>query len=83
GIYSGWIDKSIAKLAEVFPALYARPEQHSDFIVTIDTFRYAPKRPEKTVEAEASPENTEDAPVEDAPQEAETASTEDANEEQG
>ncbi len=83
GIYSGWIDKSIAKLAEVFPALYARPEQHSDFIVTIDTFRYAPKRPEKTVAAEASPDNTEDAPVEDAPQEAETASTEDANEEQG
>jgi len=41
GIYSTWIDKSIAKLANLFPAVYARTEEHAGFIATIDSFRYA------------------------------------------
>lgn len=40
GIYSQWIDKSVAKLAATFPALYARDEEHIGFIDTIDRFHY-------------------------------------------
>ncbi|HEY9148204.1 MAG TPA: tetratricopeptide repeat protein, partial [Gammaproteobacteria bacterium] len=32
GIHSNWIDKSIAKLAQLFPAIYAREEQGSGFV---------------------------------------------------
>lgn len=40
GIYSHWIDKSIDKLAEVYPALYARAEERTGFVNTIDSFSY-------------------------------------------
>lgn len=40
GVYSDWIDKSIGKLAEMFPALYARDEEHTGFVETIDSFHY-------------------------------------------
>jgi len=40
GIYSHWIDKSIDKLAEVYPAMYARTEEHTGFVNTIDSFSY-------------------------------------------
>ncbi|MFO7592567.1 MAG: tetratricopeptide repeat protein [Pseudomonadota bacterium] len=43
-IASRWIDKSIARLAKIFPAVYARPEQGSEFVATIDSFRYATKK---------------------------------------
>jgi hypothetical protein len=56
GIYSNWIDKSIVKLAELFPAVYARAEEHSDFIATIDSFRYALKEPEPVVAAASAAE---------------------------
>jgi hypothetical protein len=68
GIYSSWIDKSIVKLAELFPAVYARAEEHSDFIATIDSFRYALKEPEPVV-ADASA--AEHQPSGSAPQESE------------
>jgi len=40
GIHSNWIDKSIAKLAQLFPAIYAREEQGSGFVTSIDSFSY-------------------------------------------
>ncbi len=40
GIYSSWIDKSIAKLAAIFPAVYARAEESSGIVETIDSFSY-------------------------------------------
>ncbi len=40
GVYSQWIDKSINKLADLFPALYARDEEHTGFVETIDAFQY-------------------------------------------
>lgn len=68
GIYSGWIDKSIAKLAELFPAVYARKEEHTGFVVTIDTFRYVPRKPKGKVETEAAE------PVAESPQKNEATS---------
>ncbi|MEN8168994.1 MAG: tetratricopeptide repeat protein [Pseudomonadota bacterium] len=43
GVYSSWIDKSIAKLAVIFPAAYARKEESTGFIETIDSFSYVVK----------------------------------------
>jgi hypothetical protein len=45
GVYSSWIDKSISKLADLFPAVYARTEERTGFINTIDSFRYVLKPP--------------------------------------
>ena len=44
GIYSRWIDKSIGKLAGLVPASYARAEESTGYIDTIDSFRYALNR---------------------------------------
>lgn len=41
GVFSTWIDKSIGKLAALVPAAYARKEESSGFIATIDSYRYA------------------------------------------
>lgn len=43
GVYSSWIDKSIGKLAQLVPARYARAEDSTGFIDTIDSFRYVVK----------------------------------------
>jgi outer membrane protein assembly factor BamD (BamD/ComL family) len=51
GLHSAWIDKSIGKLALLFPANYARPEQSTGFITTIDAYRFQLKRPEAAVSA--------------------------------
>ncbi len=40
GVYNPWVDKSIEKLADMFPALYDRDEVHSDYVETIDSFLY-------------------------------------------
>ena len=42
GVFSTWIDKSIAKLAALVPAAYARKEQSTGFIASIDGYRYVP-----------------------------------------
>lgn len=43
GIYNDWIEKSIGKLAKLFPASYARSEKHLGFINTIASYHYAYK----------------------------------------
>lgn len=40
GVFSSWIDKSIGKLAVLVPAAYARKEESTGFIDTIDSYRY-------------------------------------------
>lgn len=40
GIYSPWIDKSFDRLAKMVPARYAKPEEGSGFIETLDTVDY-------------------------------------------
>ena len=41
GVYSNWIEKSIAKLAKLVPARYAKIEEGNEFIASMDTYDYA------------------------------------------
>ena len=46
GIYNQWIEKSIAKLAQLMPARYAKSEVSSGFLGSIDRYAYrAPSAP--------------------------------------
>jgi tetratricopeptide (TPR) repeat protein len=45
GIYNGWIDRSLQKLAEFMPARYARPEETSGIISSLDTYIFELDRP--------------------------------------
>jgi len=38
GVYNGWIDKSLDKLAVFFPARYAKPEEISSIISSLETY---------------------------------------------
>jgi TolA-binding protein len=40
GVYNAWIDKSIARLAKLVPARYAKFEEGLDFVERIGPFRY-------------------------------------------
>ena len=41
GIYNAWIEKSLAQLAELMPARYAKGEISSGFLGSIDRYAYA------------------------------------------
>ena len=41
GIYNGWIDKSIQRLAKLVPVQYAKYEETTGFMKSLETFRYA------------------------------------------
>jgi cellulose synthase operon protein C len=46
GIYNNWIEKSLAKLAQLMPARYAKTETSSGFLGSIDSYAYrAPSAP--------------------------------------
>ena len=67
GVYSSWIDKSIGKLASLVPASYARAEESTGFIETIDSFRYLSK-PVQAVSGKDSAvaeDNASDKPVQE------------------
>lgn len=64
GVYSSWIDKSIMKLAKIFPALYAREEIHSGFVEYIDQFRYVIKIPKKDELSSDDSEDNSESPAE-------------------
>jgi cellulose synthase operon protein C len=59
GIYNAWIDKSLEKLAESVPARYAKPEESSGIISSLDTFIFEIHRPESA----EPPVSEEQAPV--------------------
>ncbi|MBI5889709.1 MAG: outer membrane protein assembly factor BamD [Nitrosomonadales bacterium] len=61
GVFSTWIDKSLGKLAALVPAAYARKEESTGFIATIDGYRYvAGQRADKALAADsASPSGME------------------------
>lgn len=40
GVYSEWIDKSLARLGSLFPARYAKYEQSTGFLPSMDSFKY-------------------------------------------
>jgi TolA-binding protein len=79
GIYNVWVDKSLQKLAEFVPARYAKPEETSEIISSLETYIFELERPlpptapmseGQAIVAEAMPEepaeqveNTEAAPV--------------------
>ncbi|WP_317932685.1 tetratricopeptide repeat protein [Halioxenophilus sp. WMMB6] len=77
GVYSNWIDKSIGKLADLFPAIYARDEEHTGFVETIDSYFYAIKEPEAAPVAPApGAESSQASAADSAPTNAGTSSTE-------
>ena len=41
GVYGNWIEMSIAKLAKLVPARYAKIEEGNEFIASMETFDYA------------------------------------------
>jgi LysM repeat protein len=53
GVYNEWIEKSLEKLAEFFPARYDKPEESSDIISSLDTYIFEIERPESS-ESEAA-----------------------------
>jgi len=53
GVYNRWIEKSLGKLAALMPGRYAKFEESSGLITSID--KYAYQVPEVTVELEAEP----------------------------
>jgi tetratricopeptide (TPR) repeat protein len=46
GIYNGWIEKSLERLAGFVPARYDKPEEQSGIISSLDTYTFAIERPE-------------------------------------
>ena len=60
GIYNAWIEKSLAKLATLMPARYAKSEVSSGFLGSID--RYAYRSPSVPVIDGAAPESSTSAP---------------------
>jgi tetratricopeptide (TPR) repeat protein len=56
GVYNEWIEKSLQKLAEFVPARYAKPEEASDIISSLDTFLFAINRPVESLPAEVLPD---------------------------
>ncbi|HDP90215.1 MAG TPA: tetratricopeptide repeat protein [Thioalkalivibrio sp.] len=61
GIYSSWIDKSIGRLAELFPANYAREETRLAFLDSIDSYRYVVREAEPAGEEAPAADTTEPA----------------------
>ncbi len=45
GIYNVWVDRSLQKLARFVPARYARPEEESDILTSLDSYRFEIHRP--------------------------------------
>jgi outer membrane protein assembly factor BamD (BamD/ComL family) len=45
GVYNPWIEKSLAILARVVPARYAKPEEPSEFLSSMDRFVYIIEQP--------------------------------------
>ena len=55
GIYNGWIDKSLEKLAVFVPARYAKPEEASAILSSLDVFIYEIEKPVMAPPALAAP----------------------------
>jgi hypothetical protein len=57
GIYNPWIEKSLARLATLMPGRYAKPEESSGPLASLETFTYRVPGyvPVQTSTAEASP----------------------------
>jgi TolA-binding protein len=80
GVYNGWIEKSLRKLAVLFPARYDKPEMESPVMTSSDSYVYALGRAEPSAggapQAGAPQRDTKPA---DAPEAAKTAAPEPAD----
>ena len=66
GIYNSWIDKSLEKLAIFIPARYAKQEEESTVIVSLDSYSFEIARPEQSEDAGSVTENVSEPPLMDA-----------------
>lgn len=55
GVFNQWIEKSLARLAELMPARYAKPEESTGFVTSVGAYRYDIVRPEPEP-ADAAPD---------------------------
>ncbi|MGB5422805.1 MAG: tetratricopeptide repeat protein, partial [Desulfobacterales bacterium] len=52
GVYNEWVDKSLQKLAALVPARYAKPEETSGYMSSLDTFVFEIDRPAVSAQPE-------------------------------
>jgi hypothetical protein len=52
GVYNEWVDKSLQKLAKLVPSRYDKPEENSQFVSSLETFRFKIELPEQNVMAD-------------------------------
>jgi hypothetical protein len=63
GVYNAWVEKSLARLATLMPARYAKTEISSGFLDAIDRYTYrVPEKPVIAVDAPSTPATDETAP---------------------
>jgi TolA-binding protein len=68
GIYNPWIERSLAKLAQLMPARYAKDEISSGFLGSIDRYAYrAPAAPQAPAPDLVSADQSHAAPAASAP----------------
>lgn len=66
GVYSDWIEKSLAKLAHLMPARYAKGEMSSGFLGSLDRYAYrAPAAPDSVATVDGNNETQAAAPKPD------------------
>jgi len=53
GVYNGWIDRSLQKLADFVPARYARPEETSGIVSSLESYVFEIEKPEPPAPAVA------------------------------
>ncbi len=58
GVYNEWVDKSLQKLAALVPARYAKPEENSGIMSSLDTFVFVVDRPPVSAQPESEPGST-------------------------
>ena len=58
GVYNEWVDKSLQKLAALVPARYAKPEENSGIMSSLDRFVFAIDRPPVSAQPESEPGST-------------------------
>lgn len=76
GIYNSWIDKSIAKLASLVPARYAKTEERPAFLYAMGPFRYQVVAKSSVADQDRVPTQAErDAPSERPSKQPSTEST--------
>jgi hypothetical protein len=67
GVYNAWIEKSLARLAELSPGRYAKHEASSGWLTSLDRYAYAPPQPPPAPVTETPIAPAAETPVAEAP----------------